>query len=181
MADKLARARERMIEKAREYQIGTYAHRFVASVFQLLVRAEAAAMPEGAAWAMVDGSYSIVFRQVGECVCVTCGFAGPWKGNSIGGGSIESGHFLASRRASILFEESNVHPQCKYCNRHLSGNHGLYVSWMRHAYGQDEIDRLQRLKNEVRQFTREELVDMRIGYAARLKAAEALMKGVSKC
>ncbi|MGH9931006.1 MAG: recombination protein NinG [Pyrinomonadaceae bacterium] len=172
--EKAERARQRMIETARQFQIGTYSRKFVANVLQLMIRAEAA-KAEGEFPAMVDGVFRGVACRPGECVCVTCGFVGPWKGKSIGGGSIESGHFLASRRASILFEESNVHPQCVHCNRHLNGNHGLYEAWMRHAYGQDEIDRLQYLKAQTVSFTREELVDMRIGYAARLKAAEESM------
>ncbi len=176
--DKAQRYRERMIEHAKQFQLGTYSRKFVAPVFQLTIRAEEAAGPAGNSAAMIDGQHFFSFRGIGQCVCVTCGVVGPWKGNVQGGGTIESGHFLASRRFSILFEESNVHPQCKYCNRHLNGNHGLYEAWMRHVYGQEEIDRLQALKAGTKTFTREELVDMRIGYAARLKAAEEKMKGV---
>jgi hypothetical protein len=173
--EKAERARQRMIDHARQFQIGTYSRKFVANVFQLVVRAEAAAQPEGEYPAIVEGQYAAVFRRVGQCVCVTCGCVGPWKGNVQGGGTIETGHFLASRRASILFEESNAHPQCKYCNRHLYGNHALYEQWMQHAFGSEEIDRLLKLKVWTREFTRAELVDMRLSYAARLKAAEERM------
>jgi hypothetical protein len=41
--------------------------------------------------------------------------------------------------------------------------------------GERVIARLEALKNTSRTFTREELVDMRIGYRERLKAAERLM------
>ena len=174
--ERTQRARQRMIENARQFQVGTYSRKYVAPLFQLAIRAEAAALPPGEPPAMVRGSYAPVFRSLGQCVCVTCGFVGPWKGNAIGGGSIETGHFIASRRASILFEESNAHPQCKYCNRHLHGNHGLYEQWMRRAYGPEQIERLQQLKNTSRTFTRDELVDMRLEYAGRLKAAEERMK-----
>lgn len=173
--EKAERARQRMIEHARGFQIGTYSRKFVANVFQLMVRAEAAALAEGELPVMKDGRFTTVPLVLGQCACITCGFVGPWKGNAIGGGTIETGHFLASRRASILFEPSNSHPQCKYCNRHLNGNHALYEQWMRHAYGQEEIDRLRKLKTETREFTREELVDMRLEYASRLKAAEERM------
>ena len=173
--EKLERKRRLMGDKAAEYQIGTYTNKFVAPVFQRMIRAEAAAVPWAFASAVVDGELRMVFRQVGECVCVTCGKVGPWKGNSIGGGTIETGHFVAGRRASILFEPTNAHPQCKHCNRHLFGNQARYEVWMAHTYGLDEPDRLRRLKSETRQFSREELVDMRIEFQARLTAAENLI------
>lgn len=176
--EKAERARQRMIEDARKFQIGTYARK-VAGIFQRMIRAEAAAEPDDHVWAIVDGALMGVFRRVGQCVCVTCGKVGVWTGNAIGGGAIETGHFIASRRNSILFDESNVAPQCKICNRHRGGEQQLYRKWMQAVRGQDEIERLERLKNEVVTFTREQLVDMRIGFAARLKVAEAKMKGCS--
>lgn len=171
---KAARKRNRMIEKAREWTIGTHTNK-VAAVYQRMVRAVEASRPEGMTPAVVNGVVSQVFRRVGECVCVTCGKVGPWKGTSIGGGVIETGHFIASRRASILFEPSNSHPQCKHCNRHLSGNQSNYELWMQAVYGQDEPDRLRSMKFQTRQFTREELVDMHLEFQARLKAAEERM------
>ncbi len=177
--EKQARKRDRMIEKARELQIGSYARRFVAPVFQKMRRAEAAADPRPFATAVVNGEIAQVKREIGECVCVTCGRVAPWKGNSIGGGVIETGHFIASRRMSVLFVEEptpNSFAQCKHCNQHLGGNQGCYELWMRCVYGQDEIDRLRRLKNETVQFTRETLVDMRLAYQVRLTAAINSMK-----
>lgn len=168
---KAERSRKRMIDKAAEYQLGTYSCKFVAPLFQKAIRAEAAADPHHYVTAVVDGTIRQVERKLGQCVCVTCGTVGPWKGNSIGGGPIETGHFIGSRRASILFEESNAHPQCKICNHRMNGNHGCYEMWMRAVYGQDEIDRLRRLKNESITFDREQLVDMRIAFQKRLDAA----------
>ena len=172
---KAERARNKLIEKAKEYQLGTYTNRFVAPLFQSVVRAEAASDPRAFVTAVVNGTIQQVARQLGECACVTCGRVAAWKGTSIGGGEIETGHFVASRRASILFEPTNAHPQCKTCNRHMSGNQGCYEMWMRAVYGQDEIDRLRRLKNANVTFDREQLVDKRIEYKARLDAAILLL------
>lgn len=172
--EKEHRKRDRMIAKFQEYTLGTAKNK-VAADFQLMVRAKSAALPPGLSPAFKDGQIVLFYRRIGECVCVTCGTVGWWKGSSIGGGFIETGHFLSSRAASIIFEERNAHPQCKRCNRHLSGNQGAYTLWMSHVYGQEEIDRLERLKNKVRQFTREELVDLRIEFRARTKAAEERM------
>jgi hypothetical protein len=170
------RKRDRMIEKAREMSLGTYSRKFVAPVFQRMIRAEEGAKGAGMSLASVHGIVVKRFRKFGQCVCVTCGTTGPWSGAPYGGGPIETGHFIAGRSASILYEPSNAHPQCKHCNRHLSGNQAHYAIWMRHVYGQEEIDRLERLKRTPRQFTREELVDMRIEYGERLRTAEERMK-----
>jgi len=169
--EKAANKRKGMIEKAREYQIGTYSAEFTAKDFQKMIRAEAAALPAGPTPAIVDGELIEVYRNVGQCVCVSCGVVYPWNTKKM-----HAGHFLASRRASILYEEDNVHPQCNRCNTYDDGNPQAYRLWMELVYGKEVIERLRRLKNTTVSFSRDELVDMRIGYAARLKAAEEKMK-----
>jgi len=176
--EKSERARERMLEQSRQWQVGTYTRKFVAPLFQRMTRAEYASLPAGETTVIVNAEIAQVLRKVGQCVCVTCGTVGPWKGTFFGGGEIETGHFLASRRNSILLEEDNVAPQCKICNRHRAGEQQLFRKWMLYVRGIEVVERLERLKNEVVQFTREQLVDLRIGYAARLKDAEEKMKGV---
>lgn len=166
--EKTERARRRMIEKAREYTLGTYCARFVAPVFQQMIRAEAGAVATGLWYAIVDGTLIHVHRHVGCCVCVTCGTTSAWSG---GIGGMHTGHFLASRRNSILFEEMNVAPQCSKCNAYRDGAPQEFRRWMLEMRGKKTIERLEALKHTVRRFTREELVDMRIEYAARLKAA----------
>lgn len=175
--EKAERARTRMLEKAKAYQASTYCRKFVAPIFQKMIRAESAACPLPFALAIVEGELRDVARDLGQCVCVTCGKVAPWKGNSIGGGLIETGHFIASRRNSILFEELNTNPQCVICNRHRSGEQQLYRKWMIKVRGLETVERLERLKTQSVSFGLEELVDMRIHYAARLKAAEERMKG----
>lgn len=172
--EKTARARQRMIEKAREYTLGTYCAKFVASVFQKMIRAEAGARPDGITRAVVDGVVCGIARFVGECVCVTCGKVRPWTTT---GGDMQTGHFLGSRRNSILFEESGVAPQCSKCNGYRDGAPQEYRQWMLSVRGKETVERLEALKHTVRQFTREELVDMRIKYTARLKAAIEKMGG----
>jgi hypothetical protein len=171
--EKAARARQRMLDKAREYSTGTYIRRFVAPLFQRMIRAEAAAYPAASVPVVVDDGLRAFYRRLGECVCITCGKAAPW---SSGLGGMHTGHFLASRRNSILFEEANVAPQCSRCNRYENGAPQRFRQWMLAVRGADIVERLERLKATTRQFTREELVDMRIEYAARLKAAEERMR-----
>ena len=173
--EKARNARERMIETSRQWQIGTHAGK-VATVYQKMIRAEAASRPAEITAAIVDGVLVHVFREVGQVVCVTCGKVGPWKSDkSAGENGIETGHCEGGRTAAVLFADHNANPQCVYCNRNLSGNVANYKLWIRHLYGQDEVDRLGQLRHQRKQFTHEELVDMRIEFAARLKAAERKM------
>jgi hypothetical protein len=49
--------------------------------------------------------------------------------------------------------------------------------WMEHVHGESEVERLQQLKHEVRKFTDDELVDMKIEFTRRLNAAIERMEG----
>jgi hypothetical protein len=169
--DKAERSRQRMLEKAKEFQTGTYINRFVAPVFQQVIRAEAAAMPQGLTVVIVSGEVGQSFRRVGECACVTCGTVRVWNSGILG---MHTGHFLGSRRNSILFEEDNCAPQCHACNYYPTNVPEAYLLWMR-TVRPEAIERLEKLKTTSRTFTRDELVDMRISYAARLRAAETRM------
>lgn len=165
---KAARSRQRMLAKAKEYTTGTYVNKFVAPLFQRMVRAEFGADPRQYVSAVVFGEIHQVPRAVGQCACITCGKIGAWDSGIEG---MHTGHFLASRRNSILLEEDNCAPQCAKCNYYRGGEQNLFRKWMIAVRGQEIIDRLERLKTQVRQFTREELVDLRIGYQKRLAAA----------
>ena len=160
--------RDRLIEKAKEYQVGTYSRRFVAPLFQKMVRAESGADPRKFVTAVVDGTIRQVARKLGECVCVTCGKVLAWDSGQLG---MHTGHFVASRCNSIVYEETNTACQCCSCNIFKHGNPGPFRTWMEAVRGLPEIERLERLKADSRQFTRDELVDMRIGFGIRLKAA----------
>jgi hypothetical protein len=174
--ERAERHRTRMLEKAREFQTTTYSTRFVAPLFQRMVRAEAGADPRQFVTAVVDGEIRQVERSLGFCACVTCGKVLRWDSGIKG---LHTGHFLASRRNSILLEESNCAPQCSACNYYRSGAPQEFRLWMRFVRGPECIERLEKLKTESRTFGRDELVDLRIAYAARLAAAEASMRNGS--
>lgn len=179
---KAQNARERMIEVAKHFQLGTYSNKFVSSVFQQMIRAEAAALPEGLATVIIKGELGQSLRVVGQCACVTCGKILRWKANSawmVGVLHMHTGHFLASRCNSILYEEDNCAPQCSRCNYYRSGEQQLFRKWML-AVRPEAVERLERLKTKSKQFDRETLVDMRISYKARLDAAvERMTHGTS--
>lgn len=172
--EKAKRARQRKIEVARGMSTHTYSTKFVAPIFQRMIRAEAGSLPVGMAHAIVAGEVTQVFRRIGQCVCVTCGKVVSWTSHA---GLMQTGHFLPGRRFSILFSEENVAPQCVYCNKFRGGAIEDYRYWMEQVRGVEVIERLTRLKATTsRQYTHEELVDMGIGYKARLEAAVERMQ-----
>lgn len=159
---------ETELEKSKQWSMSTLIGK-TAKDWQKCVRAEAAAV-DGQAWCMFDGEFVQRVSHVGHCVCVTCGKRHPWNTNLM-----DAGHFLAGRSNSILFEPTNIHPQCKWCNR-TGGRPQEYRKFMLSAYGQQVVDGLEVLKRQTRSFTREELVTKRREFRARTKAAIARMK-----
>lgn len=170
--EKSERARERMIESAKAYSVGTYCRKFVAPLFQRMIRGEAGADPRQFVTAVVDGKSQQVSRRVGQCACITCGKVDDWNSGIKG---MHTGHFLASRRNSILLQEEGCAPQCASCNFYRSGAPQEFRMWMQ-AVRPASIDRLENLKRQSISWTREELVDKRIEYSRRLKAAIERMK-----
>ena len=173
--NKAARARQRLLETAKTMAAGTYCRKVVAPLFQRMIRAEAGALPEGYYPAIRRNVIAPIYKCVGECVCVTCGDVNAWDSGIKG---MHTGHFVASRRNSILLEEDNVAPQCSSCNFYQSGAPTEFRMWMIEIRGIEVIERLQALKRESVSFSRDELVDLRIAFRDRLKAAEAKMKGI---
>lgn len=145
----------------------------VAPLFQKMIRAEYGAVEEGFELAVVRGEFDMVFRLRGQCVCITCGKVDSWDSGIKG---IHTGHFLASRRASILLEETNTAPQCAGCNYYRSGAPAEFRMWMERVRGQSEIDRLAKLKTQSVSFSREDLVEMWFEFSERLKTAQEKMK-----
>jgi hypothetical protein len=89
---------------------------------------------------------------------------------------MHTGHFLASRRNSIMFEEDNVAPQCASCNYHANNSAPQrFRQWMEAVRGDEVIKRLERIKNTTVCFTLDELVEKRIEFERRLKFAKHLI------
>lgn len=85
-----------------------------------------------------------------EPYCVTCG----------GTSNLQAGHFI-SRSINILrFDPRNVHTQDVRCNVFLNGNMAAYSQFMLRTYGPKIIDNLLIEKQQLHQFTRQELLDI---------------------
>lgn len=76
----------------------------------------------------------------GKCFCVTCGLRAHYK-------HLEGGHFISRSYHAVMLEETNIAPQCNSCNQHKHGNIAKYLPWMIETYGQEEVDRLESIKN----------------------------------
>ena len=166
-------ARERLIETAKAFSSGTYCRKFVAPLFQRMVRAEAGADSRQYVAAVVNGKLQQVARRNGFCVCVTCGKVDSWDSGIKG---MHTGHFLASRRNSILLVEENCAPQCSNCNYYRDGAPSEFRIWMEVMRGTKTIERIEALKRTSVTFGRDDLVDMRIEFKRRLDAAIERMK-----
>ncbi len=144
--------------------------------FQKAIRAEAGAK-SGSVRCVLNGEMTRLFSPAGYCVCVTCGKHVPWSGQFLSGHvGAHAGHFIPTRRNSIILEENNCHPQCNHCNKE-SGNPVCYHLYMMKVHGKKEIERLQWLKDNVsRKFEWDELEKLRTGYRDRWKSAEKQIK-----
>lgn len=101
----------------------------------------------------------------GFCRCVSCGKRAHWK-------TMNGGHFIAGRNSGVVLDERNVHAQCVHCNKWLSGNQCAYYGFMLKRYGQDVVDELTRLNNTGRDWSLEELVELRESYLDEIKELE---------
>lgn len=153
------------MERAKQVRPLTYLHKYVAPKLQKAIRIEAALSPSQEV--MVEGELMTAVVAAPLCVCVTCGAVGHYT-------VMNAGHYLASRRPSIILDERGIHVQCVTCNMTLSGNVSVYHEFMLLTHGQEVIDDLHRLRNTVsKHWTYEELVDLRMEYDGRIKDGEA--------
>jgi hypothetical protein len=89
--------------------------------------------------------------------CFTCGKVYPFK-------SLQAGHFIDGRNASVLFDEDLVHAQCVGCNIYKSGNKDEYTPKMIELYGLEKVQEFWQKKNQVHQWRQEELEQIKNEY-----------------
>jgi len=170
--EKADRVRDRMIETAKQYGIGTLLGK-VAKIFQEMIRAEAGAI-EGYVPAIVKGKLvDEVWSPFGMCVCVTCSRILPWRGTNL----LDTGHFMPGISAAIVLDIDNVAPQCRNPCNFEAGKPVEFRLWMESVRGQTTIDRLESLKHGLaKNYSHEELVDLKIEFMSRNIAAQAKME-----
>ena len=106
----------------------------------------------------------------GICQCVTCHNRIHYKHG-------HAGHFITRGKWGTLLEESNVHFQCVHCNKFLSGNVREYTAFIEKKYGCEKVMELKRMAAVGRQFTKQELLELRIRYKRRINKARKRLNG----
>jgi hypothetical protein len=95
--------------------------------------------------------------------CVTCLKIKPIK-------QVDAGHFITRSRSYLLFDEQNVHAQCKKCNMPPDpGEQYLYSEQIKQMYGDQTMKRLQKDKEKEKKFELDELEQMIIDYKNKIK------------
>lgn len=84
----------------------------------------------------------LVYADFRELVhCYTCTWVGHYT-------EADAGHF--NKRGNFLtrFDENNVRPQCRDCNRHMDGRPDIFEEELRDEVGDEEVDRIIQGKYE---------------------------------
>ena len=121
----------------------------------------------------------------GNCECVTCGIRHHWYSNLI-----HAGHCLSARymNSPVKFEETNVACQCRHDNmlgmvtqwrphatKGAEDVHRRFLKYVRTTHGDDELERLELLRNTGKMATGQERIDelrvMRAEYKRRAAVA----------
>lgn len=94
--------------------------------------------------------------------CISCGNSKPKK--------VNAGHYYSSGgHKAVTFDESNVHLQCEHCNTFLSGNLIEYRKRLIERIGISEVERLEKVAQNERKYTREELREIKEKYKQKIK------------
>jgi len=100
-----------------------------------------------------------------ELPCISCG--------RFHCGQYHAGHYRPSGVNSALrFEPTNINKQCAPCNNNLSGNLTNYRIGLIAKIGEEAVVALE-TNNEVRKYSKEELIEIRQHYQQKLKALAA--------
>jgi 5-methylcytosine-specific restriction endonuclease McrA len=93
--------------------------------------------------------------------CITCG-------RLVGITSADAGHFISRRFNSTLFNERNVHLQCKQCNA-WGGKPLEYRRQIIRLYGEGADTELEDKATEIKKFTPQDLIELTEYYTNKIK------------
>ena len=97
--------------------------------------------------------------------CYSCGKWGKMR-------YMDAGHFQPGRYGIFLFDERQVHAQCKQCNIFLKGNWPEYYKKMVKEYGQEEVNQMLEERTQLKQWKVYELEEIHQKYKAKAKEYE---------
>lgn len=88
--------------------------------------------------------------------CVTCPEDKSWRPFK----ELQAGHFIASRRNSVLFDEDIVYTQCYGCNIGKGGNYVDYFVFMEEEWGLEKIEEFRARKNRTVQYRLHDFIEL---------------------
>lgn len=103
--------------------------------------------------------------------CISCGT--PLQAATVGG-AFDCGHYRSVGSAvHMRFVEDNAAGQCKYCNRHLAGNHVAFRAGLLERIGERAVELIER-DQTLRKYTHEGLIEIDRHYKAEAKRLKAM-------
>ena len=81
----------------------------------------------------------------------------------------DAGHFVSRRYNATLFDERNVHTQCRYCNRFLDGNLLEYRRQLIKIYGEGIDTELEDKATEIKKYSVEGLTNIEKEYKMKVE------------
>lgn len=93
--------------------------------------------------------------------CISCGDIYHWTNG-------DAGHYLNRKYKAIVYDEDNVHFQCRDCNRFTEGNQAAYRINLVAKIGEDRVRALEEKKNWPAGFTIDGLKIRRAEYKAKV-------------
>jgi hypothetical protein len=82
---------------------------------------------------------------------------------------MDAGHYVSRKHAATRYDERNVHPQCRACNRFDGGNAAGYALFLIRTYGQEIIEELNVKGHQVYRSRRPALEEMIDDYSRKLR------------
>ena len=101
--------------------------------------------------------------------CITCG-------KLLEISSCDAGHFVSRRYTATLFDERNVHGQCRYCNRFLNGALLEYRRQIVRMYGEGADIEIEDKATEITKLSPGDLTNL--GKEYRIRVENLLDDGV---
>ena len=99
----------------------------------------------------------------GNCWCVTCGAPHHWK-------DLQAGHAIGGRKASVLFDEEILYPQCVDCNIFKGGRYGEFAAFLIRKHGLEWYEKKVSDSKKPAKLTRADVEEKIENYKKRLEA-----------
>ena len=115
----------------------------------------------------IDEVFSIFIRtrfadHAGYTSCYTCGVVKHWQ-------KLDAGHFQGRGKMSTRWHELNIFQQCKQCNGFRGGEQFKFARQLNADYGEGTAEEMERLGNQMRKYSIQELRDLLKHYQAKVE------------